>query len=534
MFGLFFTKFDDTKIVSLLNDINIGVCKIGCKFSKDPTAIVSSSATEFCSSGDPVLTVTTLGYFFGQRTYQWQQQVDGGWENIDGATSKSYTAPLSGIGDYEFRVVVTFCSGKIIFSNIITISIVESGMVIYDTPFQQEICSGGIGRMLVEVVSGGTGPYTAQLQQYVGGDCVYPDPCFGGFWVDLPGIAGTGSASELAAMTFNTAVLNDVGIDYFYRFKVTDSLGCVSYSGQFDQEGETIYQVTYIAVLEDPVITAYAENYTVCEGGLISLHGEQIGGAGDVSWQWQIFNESEEWVNAPGLSTNADYTISSLSIGGHNFRLLVTQSGSGCTAISESFDVVVVSPDLVLATGVTIMCSELDLIHASVSGEEEGYPGYEWELEVSEGVWSVISTEAVLEKDQSELGPGPWNIRAKVYQDSGCVSISNTLTFQLLDPISVVLSVNDESLCTSTQLQMTALVSGAPDGEIVTYSYEVDQYQSSGFEAFTGGNYILADTFSISTNNIKLGIGTHNIRVISRIGTCSATSNVITITISNC
>src|SRR5690606_31108692 len=88
------------------------------------------------------------------------------------------------------------------------------------------------------------------------------------------------------------------------------------------------------------VATITAQESTICDGGSASLSAQLTGGSGSTTYNWQYLSGST-WTNTGAPSQNT-FTSGPLTIGSHQFRLIVTQS-SGCIDTSNVQTITVVA-----------------------------------------------------------------------------------------------------------------------------------------------------------------------------------------------
>ncbi|MBX2870912.1 MAG: DUF11 domain-containing protein [Saprospiraceae bacterium] len=99
-------------------------------------------------------------------------------------------------------------------------------------------------------------------------------------------------------------------------------------------------------MIPDIVVTADPSDDTICEGGTSSLSVSITGGAGDVTYQWQISTDGTNFSDITG-ATNATYTTEALTATTY-YQVLVEASASGCEAATSAIATITVIEDLAI------------------------------------------------------------------------------------------------------------------------------------------------------------------------------------------
>ena len=275
--------------------------------------------------------------------YQWQIN-DGGWQDISGANSASYTTETLNEGTYEFRLNVAQASGCDFNSSEVTVTVLPDAIVDIEA-VEIEFCAGGIANFTSTVI-GGSGTPTYQWQRLLAGG-----------WTSISGAnSATYTSPSLAIGT------------YTYRLLVDQDAGCSSIS-----------DTVVITVVDDPTIIVTVDDADICENGTATLTAIVVGGSGVPAYQWQRL-EQTGWQIIPG-ATAESYSTGALPIGTYNYRVRVTQ-GSGCSVTSsppatvtveEDPDITVSVDDIEICDGGTVTLT------ASVSGNTDS-TSYVWQI----------------------------------------------------------------------------------------------------------------------------------------------------------
>ncbi|CAL2112080.1 protein of unknown function [Tenacibaculum sp. 190130A14a] len=146
-----------------------------------------------------------------------------------------------------------------------------------------------------------------------------------------------GSFSNIASA--NSAVIQlqqpNAGTTY-YRVVITDSAsGCNSVTSN---EAEVI-------VNADPSITAQpTATQTVCEGGTATVSVTATGGV-SLSYQWQSSTTSGGSFSNIASANSASYSAPTTSAGTTYYRVVITDSASGCNSVTSNEAEVIVNAD---------------------------------------------------------------------------------------------------------------------------------------------------------------------------------------------
>lgn len=383
-----------------------------------PSIDIDADDEDICVGGTVTFTANVTGGS-GNESYQWQQLISGIWTNV-GADQNTYTSnPLNTIGDHFFRVIVTQNSGCTATSSTMTISVVGDPVVTVQA-VESSICTGG-SAVINAMVTGGAGASHYQWQQFVGG-----------IWTNV----GTDQSSYTSGALTNGT--------YQYRVIVTQDAGCSTTSAG-----------TTVTVVNDPGVSISTGDMEICEGGSAFLTANVTGGAGTANFQWQQLI-SGIWTNV-GANQNT-YTTNPLSLGTHQFRVIVTQN-SGCETTSAPISIsVVTGPNVtVLADATEICVGGSALLTANVTGGA-GTPNYQWQQLIS-GVWTNVGTNQNT-YSTGLLSLGSYQFRVLVTQESGCTATSASTTIAVSNDPTVTVTADDNSICVGGTVTFTAMVNG--------------------------------------------------------------------------
>jgi hypothetical protein len=265
----------------------------------NPTApsFLSQPASQSVSVGHAAeFSVTVAGT--SPFTYQWQKNN----ANISGATSSSYTTPVTVSGDNgaTFRVVVTNSAGNATSSSAtLTVTAAAVGPSITTQPSNQTVTAGQTATF--SVVAAGTAPLTYQWQK------------------NNSNMSGATSASYTTPAT----VSGDSGA--MFRVIVTNSVISITSNSA---------TLTVNAAAVGPSITTQPSNQTVTVGQTATFSVVAAGTA-PLTYQWQKNNSNISGATSPSYTTPA--TVSGDS--GAMFRAIVTNAVASITSNSATLTV---------------------------------------------------------------------------------------------------------------------------------------------------------------------------------------------------
>ncbi|CAN0508921.1 unnamed protein product, partial [Discosporangium mesarthrocarpum] len=180
---------------------------------------------------------------------------------------------------YQVVIEASASDCDAVTSEIATVTVVPD-IVITADPTDDEICEGGTSTLSV-AIENGTGDITYQWQISTDGT----------------------SFSDISGATDATYTTEALTATTYYQVVVSASAsGC-------DDATSAIATVT---VIPDIVITADPSDDTICEGGTSSLSVSITGGAGTVTYQWQISTDGTNFSDISG-ATDATYTTEALT-----------------------------------------------------------------------------------------------------------------------------------------------------------------------------------------------------------------------------
>ncbi len=328
----------------------------------DASIAVQPLGASICPGSTHAMNVTVMDGV--NVSYQWQRSTTGtgGWSNITGATTPSFTTPaLNSTMFYRVRINDNGIGCADPTSNVAAVYV----PYIRTQPAGAVICDGGTHTMSLAMESNGGLAYSYQWQQ---------SSTSGGAWSDISG------ATSASYTTTNLTTGN-----YYYQCVITPTTpGCSPLTSSEVQ----------VAVVPDPQITAESGDVSICEGGAVTHSVSVSGGtASSYSYQWQRSSVdcSSGFSNIAG-ATSANYTTPQLSTAGsYYYRCVITQPESGCQFISSCKTITVVEDPQVdtQPVGTTICSGSTHSMNVVASGGT-GIFSYQWQDSIPGGNWTDI------------------------------------------------------------------------------------------------------------------------------------------------
>ncbi|MCD0468471.1 gliding motility-associated C-terminal domain-containing protein [Flavobacterium sp. JAS] len=249
--------------------------------------------------------------------YQWQSSSDGttGWTNVTGgtgATNPNYTTEPLLVSTY-YRCVITSSNPTCtLITNVVKATVIPSP-TITTQPVGGNICEGGTFTMTSGATSG-SGSFTYQWQK------------------SLDGSTGWANVTDGSGANTTTYTTGPLTADTFFRLHVTDSgNGC----------GTINSDPAKVDVFESPLISTEPTDGEVC---INQSHTFTVVASGNIPastilYQWQtasaLAGPYSNVTNGSGGTTASYTTPAYVTPGNRYFRVLISQSQSGCQSISN-------------------------------------------------------------------------------------------------------------------------------------------------------------------------------------------------------
>jgi len=436
-----------------------------------------------CQNGTtPALSVAYTGGT-GTPTYQWYSNATNsntGGTAIASATTATYAPPTTTVGITYYYAQLTFGTTgtcTTVSSNPAKIEVVSVATITTQPEALQSICVGGTTNPLTVAFSGGTG--TAAYQ-----------------WYSTPtnsNSGGTAIAGATAA-SFTPPVFTSAG-DYYY-YSVITLTGSICGSSI----SSTVAQVRVVA---DPIISSQpVASQILCQNATpTNLTATISGGIGTTAtYQWfrNTTNSNTGGTQITTNGTSATYTPPTTTVGTTYYYVEISQSASGCKAISATATVQVVAPPTISTqplNGVACQGGTTPDLTIAVTGST-GTLSYQW---FSNTTNANTGGTAIAGKTSPTFTPPATTIGTLYYyvevtqSPSGCKIASNTATIQIVAQPAVTTQPSDANVCQNgTTPDLTVAYSGGTG----TPTY---QWFSNTANLNTGGTALAGKTAATFT-----------------------------------
>src|SRR5690606_8024057 len=264
------------------------------------------------------------------------------------------------------------------------------------------------------------------------------------------------------------------------------SAGCFDASDEFD-----------VTVTEDPTVDVVLGDDEICAGGMVTMTADVTGGAGPGGYQWQRV-VSGNWTN---VGTNqGSYTTPALTIGTHQYRVLLTQN-SGCFAASAAAVITVVGDPTVTVSALqsSICDGGMAMLMATPTGGT-GANHYQWQ-QLTGGVWVNVGADQNT-YTSAPLTLGTYSYRVILTQDAGCEAASSAINITVVTDPGVTISSTSGHTCEAETLTMTVQVTGGAG----TPNFQ--------WQELVGGNWTNVGPNAPAYTTPPLPVGPHSYRVI--------------------
>lgn len=436
-----------------------------------------------CQNGTtPALSVAYTGGT-GTPTYQWYSNATNsntGGTAIASATSATYAPPTTTVGITYYYAQLTFGTTgtcTTVSSNPAKIEVVSVATITTQPEALQSICVGGTTNPLTVAFAGGTG--TAAYQ-----------------WYSTPTNSNSGGTAIAGATAASfTPPANTTAGDYYY-YSVVTLTGSICGSSI----SSTVAQVRVVA---DPVITSQpVTSQILCQNATpTNLTATISGGIGTTAtYQWfrNTTNSNTGGTQITTNGTSATYTPPTTTVGTTYYYVEISQSASGCKAISATATVQVVAPPTISTqplNGVACQGGTTPDLSVALTGST-GTLSYQW---FSNTTNANTGGTAIAGKTSPTFTPPATTIGTLYYyvevtqSPSGCKIASNTATIQIVAQPVVTTQPADANVCQNgTTPDLTVAYSGGTG--IPTY-----QWFSNTANLNTGGTLLAGKTAATFT-----------------------------------
>lgn len=423
--------------------------------------------TNICSGSTATLHVTASGGS-GNYTYQWKNSIvlAGPYTAIAGATTSSYTTSALSQNTYYQVVISDNTQGcDPITSNV---SAVIIPAITTQPVAPATVCVGGtVSLATAASANGGSATFSYQWQSS-------PDGISN--WTNVTaGTGGTTTNYVSAPLTAPT----------YFRAVITSSNPTCTLTTN----------AVMAVVIPDPVITTQPVGGNICEGGTFTMTSGAANGSGNLIYQWQrSLNGITGWANVTdGSGANTTTYTTGVLTADTFFRLQVTDSGTGCSAITSNPAKVEVyeSPLITLQpTDDEVCINETHTFTVTASGNiPSGTLLYQWQtasvlagpyVNVTDGTGGTTSSYTT----PAYATAGNRYFRVLISQSqAGCETVSNDATLNVFDlPSAPIGMVTNQPSCSNP----TGTIA-ITDPDLGTgYEYSIDGINFQASNIFTG------------------------------------------------
>ncbi|CAL2112088.1 protein of unknown function [Tenacibaculum sp. 190130A14a] len=461
----------------------------------DPSITAQPTATQtVCEGGTATVSVTATGGV--SLSYQWQSSTTSGgsFSNIASANSASYSAPTTSAGTTYYRVVITdSASGcNSVTSNEAEVIVNADPSITAQPTATQTVCEGGTATVSVTATGGVSLSYQWQSSTTSGGS--------------FSNIASANSASYSAPTT-------SAGTTY-YRVVITDSAsGCNSVTSN---EAEVI-------VNADPSITAQpTATQTVCEGGTATVSVTATGGV-SLSYQWQSSTTSGGSFSNIASANSASYSAPTTSAGTTYYRVVITDSASGCNSVTSNEAEVIVNADPSITAQPTATQTVCEGGTATVSVTATGGVSlsYQWQSSTtSGGSFSNIASANSASYSAPTTSAGTTYYRVVITDSaSGCNSVTSNEAEVIVnaDPSITAQPTATQTVCEGGTATVSVTATGG-----VSLSY---QWQSSTTSGGSFSNIASANSASYSAPTTSAGTTYYRVVITDSASGCNSVTS---------
>jgi len=443
-----------------------------------------------CSGSDATFTVAAGG---SGLTYQWQ--VDdgsgGGFINITGATSASYTAPAvtSALNNYQYRVIVTALCGTTTTNN--AVLTVNAATAINTQPVAAAVCAGTDNTF--SVVAAGTG-LTYQWQVSTTG-------CPGTTYTDIPGATS-------ASYTLTGITLGQNGNGY----QVVVSGGCAPVS--------VVSTCAPLTVTGSVNITSQPNNVTACSG--TDAVFTVVGSGSGLSYQWQVDPGTGVFGNITG-ATSATLTVPAVTVAMNGYHYQAVLSNTACAAPATSSSVTLTvneTPAITADPSDISTCIGTNAVFTSTAAGTG--ISYQWQVNTGTAFTDIPGATSA-SYTITGVTAAQNNYQYQVIVSGTCTpaATSSAATLTVLEPAAITTQPTGVTECSGSNATFNASATGSG----LTYQWQVNN--GTVFTDIPG-----ATTATLTVPSITDAMNNSSYQVIIT-GTCSSvTSAPVVLTVN--
>ena len=436
-----------------------------------PVVVIAVDMDSICEGGNVTLTSTLMNQTEEGIIYQWQQDVNGTWANIEGAIAPIYVTPaLTQTTTYRLHVTNTINGCESNSINDITVTVKPTPVIDIINVTADVVCDGGEVTLTATGADQYTGLGDVQYQWYKNGQAIF-------------------GADQNVYTTSPLTVDGDMTTYTFGVQVIMSNSGCVS---NIDTATVTVYANPTVNI-------TYNNGLTLCEGGVTTLTANPHHAYfTDFTYQWFLHGQP-----IPG-ATNRTYVVENLSASqnAYDYTVEITVNNgtqNGCSAVAEPVYVTIVNDPTATITvneGVNAIC-EGGTVTFTVTpngGVEDTYNPYTyaWYSNIA-GNGVVLGTEASFTTSADDAA-NLYVYYVDVTSAYGCnIRVSDTLRIVEDPTVTIAVKMGEDSVvCDGGHTTLIATV----EGGLGTATY---QWYKNGFAiAGATGNELVTDALYVN------------------------------------
>ncbi len=464
------------------------------KVNVAPTMTTQPASSTVCQGGTP--TLLSVGYVngVGTPTYQWYSNAVNntvGATPVFGATNSTFSPPSVLAGTLYYFAVITFPTGgcSVLTSDIATVTIApETTITVQPIPTQTFCAGGSVSAPLSVSYTGGTGTPTYQWYSNTTNSTV-------------GGILITGATNS----NYTPPVFATAGNYYYYVTISLSGNGC----------DPAVSDIAQIIVVNDPIVSVQPlSTQTVCQNAIpADLSVTASGGVGIYSYQWysNSINNNTTGTAITGATSNI-YTPPTNTVGTMYYYVVINQTGSGCSTVSNTAQVRINTIPVMTTQPVSsTVCqggTPTLLSVAYVNGV--GTPSYQWFINATNNTVgaSPISgaTSSTYSPPSATAGVFYYFATIAFTSASGCGNLTSDIATVTIAPETTITvqPIPTQTFCAGGSVSAPLSVSYIGGTGTATY-----QWYSNTTNSTTGGTLITGATNSNYTPPVFITAGNY-------------------------
>ncbi len=473
----------------------------------DPTISLQPVSASYCQDASPVsaLNVSATGGT-GTFSYQWYRNTTNsniGGTLISGATSSSYTPPVSVVGIVYYYCVVSQSGLNCSVTSATAYIDINIPPSISQQPISiQNLCIGGTPNLLLVSYINGNGSANYQWYENTSNSTVGGSP-----------IIGATSNSFLPSSS-------QAGTSYYYCVITFQYGGCLNIISSSSQ----------VNVIIDPIITNQPTvSQMICQGTTLfsPLSFSYSGGIGNSLISWYQVGSPDILLN--GITTSSFQPNNYNSSGTYNYYAIISFDGNGCDNSRTLVGKVIVNPTPYINNlSDTLICnkSRLDIdINSNVPSN------IQWNAESNSNISGELfttQTSHIINDSLTNSTSIPQYVTYHVIPTSfpyGCPGPDSTIVVQIQPDITLSMQTNIE-ICSGSPVN-GILISNVPSD--FSWFVSVDNINVFGESIQPSSSNLITDVL-INNSNLNQVV-VYSIQPISIFGACKGNSQTMVVTV---